>query len=63
MTSKITVIRNEHSSSIELGRTAHGGTLKIYLDPANLPEMEKRIDNLIAARAYLIRKLGEEGTT
>lgn len=54
----ITLIRTEWPDSIELGRTSRGGTLKIYFNASDLSEAQKRIDNAVQARQYLLQKLG-----
>jgi len=50
--------RTEHADSITLGRVSKGGEIKIYMDAGDLADCQKRIDNMISARAYLLHKLG-----
>jgi hypothetical protein len=57
------IIQTRYPDLIELGRVGHGGIIKIYFDADDPAQTEKRINNVIAARAYLVRKLAEEGTT
>ena len=57
------IIQSRYPDSIELGRVGHGGVVKIYFDADNLEQAEKRIDNALAARDYLIKKLAERGST
>ena len=57
------IIETRYPDSIELGRVGHGGILKIYYSADDPAQTEKRINNAIAARAYLVRKLAEEGAT
>jgi hypothetical protein len=56
--SSITLIRTEWPDSIELGRTSRRGILKIYFNASDLSEAQKRIDNAVQARLYLLQKLG-----
>jgi hypothetical protein len=59
---EITIIRTEYPDSIELGRVSKGGIIKLFFNADDLGQAQKRIDNAIAARAYLVRKLaGGEG--
>jgi len=51
--------RTEFPDSISIGREGHGGVVKVYLNVSNLAECEKRIDNMIKAREYLVKKLAE----
>jgi len=55
--------RTERADSISIGREAHGGIIKLYLDAGDLTDAERRIDNLIRARAYLLQKLSGSGIT
>jgi hypothetical protein len=57
------IIQTRYPDSIELGRVGHGGIIKIYFDADDPAQTQKRIENAIAARSYLVRKLGEEGVT
>jgi hypothetical protein len=50
--------RTEHPDSITIGRVSKGGEIKIYMDASDLAECQKRIDNMINARVYLLQKLG-----
>jgi hypothetical protein len=54
----ITTFRTEYPDSLELGRVSKGGVIKIYFSADNLEQAQKRIDVAIAAREYLISKLG-----
>jgi hypothetical protein len=54
----ITITRTEWPDSIELGRTSKGGVLKLYFNASDLPEAQRRIDNAVQARQYLLQKLG-----
>ena len=56
---EITIIRNEHPDSITLGKIGRGGVIHVYFDSGDLADAEKRIDNAIAAREYLVKKLAE----
>jgi len=56
--SSITITRTEYPDSIELGRASRGGTLKIYFNSSDLSEAQKRIDNAVQARQYLLQRLG-----
>ena len=51
------IIQAKYPDSIELGRVGHGGIIKIYFDSDDLPGAQRRIENAIAAREYLVRKL------
>ncbi|MFA5268795.1 MAG: hypothetical protein WC379_12565 [Methanoregula sp.] len=50
--------KTENADSITIGRVSKGGELKIYMDASDLSACQKRIDNMIAARGYLLQKLG-----
>ena len=50
--------RTEYQDSLEFGRVSRGGVLKIYFNADNLEQAQRRIDVAIAAREYLIQKLG-----
>ena len=63
MSDKTVTHRTDHPDSISIGREAHGGIIKIYFDSGNLQEAEKRIDNGVAARQYLLQKLSGTGIT
>ena len=56
--SPITITRTEWPDSISLGRESKGGILKIYFNSSDLTEAQKRIDNAVQARQYLLQKLG-----
>ncbi|MDD4136952.1 MAG: hypothetical protein PHT99_03540 [Methanoregula sp.] len=56
--SSITITRTEYPDSITIGRVSKGGELKIYLNVSDLAECQKRIDNMVSARQYLLQKLG-----
>jgi len=49
--------RTENSDSITIGRVSKGGEIKIYMDASDLTACQKRIDNMINARGYLLEKL------
>jgi hypothetical protein len=57
------VHRTERADSITLGRISKGGEIKVYIDAGDLPDAEKRIDNIVRARAYLLEKLAGSGIT
>jgi cytidylate kinase len=50
--------RQQYGDSITIGRVSKGGELKIYLDADDLAGAQRRIDNIVAARQYLLQKLG-----
>ena len=55
---EIVMTRTEYPNSISIGRETRGGVLKIYMNASDLAECQKRIDNMVSARAYLLQKLG-----
>lgn len=58
MSEKITIIRQEFPDSISIGREIRGGLIKVYLNCSDIEQCEKRIDNMIRSRQYLLQKLG-----
>lgn len=55
---EITVTRTEFPDSISIGRETRGGVIKVYMNASDLVECQKRIDNMVNARLYLLQKLG-----
>ncbi|MFA5414152.1 MAG: hypothetical protein WC295_01560 [Methanoregula sp.] len=55
--------RTERPDSISLGKEAHGGILKVYLDSGDLQDAQRRIDNMVRARQYLLERLSGTGIT
>lgn len=58
----VMIYRTEYPDYIEIGTPGKGGVLKINFNADDLAGAQRRIENAVNARAYLLAKLSAGGT-
>ncbi|MCX6697218.1 MAG: hypothetical protein NTV84_06610 [Methanoregula sp.] len=53
--------RTERADSITIGRVSKGGELKVYIDADDLADAQRRISNIVRARAHFLEQLAGTG--
>lgn len=61
MTETRVIHRTEYPDSIEIGRLGKGGIIKVYVDASDLTGAQRKIDNIVEARSYLVAELAKKG--
>jgi hypothetical protein len=55
---EITISRTEYPDSLSIGRESKGGVIRVYFNSSDLADAEKRVDNAVKVRQYLLERLG-----
>jgi hypothetical protein len=61
--SETIVTRQLHPDKIEIGSPSKGGCLTVHFDADDLADAQRRISNIVKARAHFLEQLAGSGIT